>query len=273
MIRLDRLCVSRGGRAILRDVHATLEPGLIHVLIGPNGAGKTTLLRSLFGEMEISSGCIELDGHRLGTGRQKPALRKSWRDRFAYMPQDNSADIAMTALEVVVLGRLEKLQFHVDDATLRDAMARLEDAGIAHLANHIVGSLSGGQRQMVMFAQVLMRDAPAMLLDEPVSALDLKHQIALLDLVRRETRSMNRVTVVVLHDLNLACQYADNLLIVGNGTLQASGPPSRLATAELIGSVYGIEVEILRDRIGSPVIQPIAHRGGAKIIQRKDVTP
>ena len=135
-------------------------------------------------------------------------------------------------------------------------MARLDQAGIAHLAGRPIGSLSGGQRQMAMFAQVLMREPLALLLDEPVSALDLKHQLALLDLVRRETRARGHVTVVVLHDLNLACRYADTLLVVAGGTLKACGPPRDLVTADLIGSVYGVAVEILRDSRGLPVVQP-----------------
>jgi iron complex transport system ATP-binding protein len=256
MIRLDDVAVSRGAQPILQGVSATLDPGLVHAVIGPNGVGKTTLLRALFGELPLSAGGIELGGQRIGTGRVTSAFRRTWRDALAYMPQDSSTDLAMTVLEVVVLGRLGRLQFHVDDETLQAAMARLEAAGIAHLANREIGTLSGGQRQMAMFAQVLMRDPRAMLLDEPVSALDLKHQIGLLDVVRHETRAKNLVTVVVLHDLNLACRYADNLLIVAEGTLRASGSPRGLVTADLIGSVYGVEVEVLHDSIGSPVVQP-----------------
>lgn len=258
-MRLEAVAVARGGQPILTGVTASLEAGRIHAVIGPNGAGKTTLLRALFGDLPLVAGHIELGGRRhAGSGRFAAAKLKSWRSAVAYMPQDSTADIAMTVLEVVVLGRLGRLRFHIDDETLRAAMARLDDAGIAHLAGRSIGSLSGGQRQMAMFAQVLMREPLAMLLDEPVSALDLKHQLSLLDLVRRETRAKNWVTVVVLHDLNLACQYADNLLIVASGKLLACGSPRRLVTAELIGSVYGVEVEILRDSRDLPVVQPIA---------------
>jgi iron complex transport system ATP-binding protein len=109
---------------------------------------------------------------------------------------------------------------------------------------------------MALFAQVLMREPQTMLLDEPVSALDLRHQVGLLDLVRNETRTNGWVTVVVLHDLNLACQYADNLLVISDGTLKQSGAPRDIVTPELISDTYGIAVEILRDRRGNPVIQP-----------------
>lgn len=109
---------------------------------------------------------------------------------------------------------------------------------------------------MALFAQVLMREPQAMLLDEPVSALDLKHQVALLDMVRQETRANGWVTLVVLHDLNLACQYADNLLVISGGALKATGAPGDIVTPKLISETYGVTVEVLRDRRGNPVIQP-----------------
>lgn len=258
MIQLDNVSVHRQGRPIIDAVSAGLEAGKIHVIIGPNGTGKTTLLSAIFGELALASGQIGCGGHHLAAGKQPGRVLQVWREIFAYLPQDSSADIGLTVLEVVVLGRLGKLSLHIDDETLEAAMQRLAQAGIAHLAGRDIASLSGGQRQMVLFAQVMMREPLVMLLDEPVSALDLKHQLALLDLVRRETRARGWVTVIVLHDLNLACQYADNLLVVAQGKIQASGNPRDVVTAELIAATYGVEVEILRDRAGNPVIQPLS---------------
>lgn len=258
MIQLDNVSVYRQGRPIIEAVSTGLEAGKIHVIIGPNGTGKTTLLSAIFGELALASGQIRCGGQQLLPGKQPGRVLHAWREVFAYLPQDSSADIGLTVLEVVVLGRLGKLSLHIDDETLEAAMQRLAQAGIAHLAGRDIASLSGGQRQMVLFAQVMMREPLAMLLDEPVSALDLKHQLALLDLVRRETRARGWVTVIVLHDLNLACQYADNLLVVAQGKIQAAGNPRDVVTAELIAETYGVDVEILRDRAGNPVIQPLS---------------
>lgn len=258
MIQLDNVSVHRQGRPIIDAVSAGLDAGKIHVIIGPNGTGKTTLLSAIFGELALASGQIRCGEHHLATGKQPGRVLHAWRESFAYLPQDSSADIGLTVLEVVVLGRLGKLSLHIDDETLEAAMQRLDQAGIVHLAGRDIASLSGGQRQMVLFAQVMMREPRVMLLDEPVSALDLKHQLALLDLVRRETRARDWVTVIVLHDLNLACQYADNLLVVAQGKIQAAGNPRDVVTAELIASTYGVEVEILRDRAGNPVVQPFS---------------
>lgn len=258
MMLLENVGIYRQGCRILGGVSSQLDAGKIHIIIGPNGTGKTTLLNALFGELPLAEGQIRFGEQTLSPGKVRGKLLHGWRDTFAYLPQDTTADIDLTVLEVVVLGRLGKLSLHIDDQTLDAAMQRLEQAGIAHLAGREIASLSGGQRQMVLFAQVMMREPKAMLLDEPVSALDLKHQISLLNLVRRETRSRGWVTVIVLHDLNLACQYADNLLVVAQGKIQAAGKPRDVVTADLIAQTYGVEVEVLQDRLGNPLIQPVS---------------
>lgn len=257
MIEIENLSVKRGGQTIVRGVSTRLEGGRIHAIIGPNGTGKTTLLRAIFGDLPIENGVVRIEGKMISaTGRKRLS---DWREHIAYMPQDTGADAALTVLEVVVLGRLGKLSLHIDDETLEMAMDRLNQAGIGHLAGRDIASLSGGQRQMALFAQVLMRQPKVMLLDEPVSALDLKHQVSLLDIVRRETRANGWVTLVVLHDLNLACQYADNLLVIADGTLQACGPPKEIMTPDLVNRTYGIHVEVLFDRRGNPVVQPVGN--------------
>lgn len=257
MVRLDAIEVRRGAAPILKNLTLDLAPGRIHVVIGPNGTGKTTLIRALFGDLPIAAGSIRLGDETLLPGG-RGGRGRAWRDRFAYMPQDTHLDIAMTVLEVVVVGRLGRLGLRIDDETLRLATERLAEAGVLHLADRDIGTLSGGQRQMALFAQVLMREPRVMLLDEPVSALDLHHQIHLLDLVRRETRARDLATVVVLHDLNLACQYADRLIVLGPGGAMVEGHPRDIVTADLIRATYGAEVEVLRDSRGNPVVQPIA---------------
>ena len=258
MIQLDNLALARSGRTILHGLSTTLEPGAIHVVLGPNGTGKTTLLRAMAGDLPLAGGAITHGEHSRGAQAASRRVLEAWRRDFAYMPQDCSTEVSLSVLEVVVLGNLGQIGLRLDDALLQRAMEKLSQVGIAHLAGRSIGSLSGGQRQMAFFAQVLMREPKVMLLDEPVSALDLRHQIALLDRVRHETRSRNLVTVVVLHDLNLACQYADNLLVLVDGQLAASGHPGEIVTAALLQSTYGVAVDILQDRQGRPVVQPLS---------------
>lgn len=248
---LDKLTLHRGRHCVARDLSLRFQPGQVHVILGPNGAGKSSLLRALFGEFRPTSGTIA----RGGVSLDRETLR-GWRKMIGYMPQDTAVEASLTALEVVLLGRMEELSFHVDDATLHAAVTTMQSAGIAHLADHDILSLSGGQRQLALFAQVLLRDPDILLLDEPVSALDMHHQQKLLDIVHRETRGRNRISILVLHDLSLAAQYADQLILIANGELKAAGSPSSVLDADLIGRAYGVEVEILTDSAGAPVVRP-----------------
>lgn len=258
MVTFENLSIAHGRQTIMQGISTSLRRGLVHVIIGPNGTGKSTLLRTLFADLPLHAGQIHWQGAALSPGQHRARVVQSWRRDIAYMPQDNGLDISLSVLEIVVLGGLDSLTMHIDPSLLEQAMDCLQAAGIAHLAHRDVGNLSGGQRQMVLFAQVLMRNASMMLLDEPVSALDLHHQIAMLDLVREQTRARNLVTVIVLHDLNLACQYADNLLIFSHGTLQASGTPQAIISPELLSHTYGVDLEIVYDTGGLPLIQPLS---------------
>lgn len=255
MIRLEHVRVERSGQPVLDGVDTQLGAGAVHVVIGPNGAGKTTLLSTLTGTLPMAAGRIVHDDLRLEAGRNPRRALQAWREHFAYMPQDCSCDAALTVLEVVTLGDLNRLGLHLGDEQLERAAEKLSGLGIIHLAGRQIGSLSGGQRQMVFFAQVLMREPRAMLLDEPVSALDLRHQVALLDRVTEETHAKGLVTLVVLHDLNLACQYADNLLVISGGKLCAAGHPREIVTEALLQDTYGVQVDILRDHQQRPVVQ------------------
>lgn len=248
---LDNLTLHRGSHCVVKNLTLRLQAGQVHVVLGPNGAGKSSLLRALFGEFWPSVGTISRDGTTLS----RENLR-SWRKAIGYMPQDTAIEASLTALEVVLLGRMDELSFHVDDDTLRAAIETMQSVGIAHLAHHDILSLSGGQRQLALFAQVLLRDPGILLLDEPVSALDMHHQQTLLDIVHRETRSRNRISVLVLHDLSLAAQYADQLILIGDGELKAAGHPSEVLDAQLISRTYGVDVEILTDSAGAPVVRP-----------------
>ncbi|WP_018096812.1 ABC transporter ATP-binding protein [Sinorhizobium meliloti] len=248
---LDDLTLYRGRHCVAKDLYLRFLPGQMHVILGPNGAGKSSLLRALFGEIRPVAGTI-----RRGSTALSHRNLRAWRNAVGYMPQDTTIDASLTALEVVLLGRMGELSFHVDDDTLRAAAEVMESAGIAHLAEHDILSLSGGQRQLALFAQVLLRDPDILLLDEPVSALDMHHQQKLLDLAHRETRSRNRISILVLHDLSLAAQYADQLILIGDGQVKAVGRPSEVLDADLIGRTYGVEVEILTDSAGAPVVRP-----------------
>ena len=252
MLEISRLSLSLGQQTLLRDLSLTLHQGQVHVIIGPNGTGKTSLMRTLFGELTPDSGDI-----RLGDQSARQMTQARWRQQFGYMPQNIQLELDLSVIEVVVLGRLDSLSMRLADEDILAAGRALQALGIAHLADRPLYSLSGGQRQMVLFAQVLLRDPRIMMLDEPVSALDLHHQMQLMEHLCQQTREQQWITLVVLHDLNLACQYADSLLVLVNGGLLAAGRPAAIVTADLLEATYGVAVDILHDRQGRPVVQPL----------------
>lgn len=235
---------------LANNFNFTLEPGQVTAVLGPNGAGKSTLLKAMFGDVNMASGSISHLDDKLET---QPL--PSWRSKFGYMPQDIGLQVNLSVIEVVLMGRLNNLSLRIDDQLLGEGLQILNSIGMAHLANRNVSALSGGQRQMVLFAQAIMRNPEIILLDEPVSALDLHHQHVLLDHLVTWTRAHNYVSVMVLHDLNLAAQYADNLLVIKHGELISVGSPKDVLTTELVKNIYQVEARVHHDENGVPFIR------------------
>jgi len=252
VLELNKLTLAIGKQTLVDGLYLQLQPGQLHVIIGPNGTGKTSLLRALFGELAPEAGDIRFDGEPLS----RLHLAR-WRKRFGYMPQNIQLELDLSVLEVVVLGRLDSLSMRLADEDILAALQALQALGIAHLADRAMYSLSGGQRQMVLFAQVLLRDPQIMMLDEPVSALDLQHQMQLMEHLHHQTRAKQWVSLVVLHDLNLAAQFADQLIVLAGGKLQAFGPPAQVLDAALISRLYQVPVDIHHDRDGQPYIRTL----------------
>ncbi|MEL6114670.1 ABC transporter ATP-binding protein [Photobacterium sp. SP02] len=252
MLIVDKVNIQLGSLTLARDMRFELKPGQITAILGPNGTGKSTLLKTLFGEIKLSSGEIRYSGNLLSY-----KSLAQWRNKFGYMPQDINLDVNLTVIEVILLGRLDALSLRVDDRTLNQALHILDNIGISHLANRSVNTLSGGQCQMVLFAQALMRDPAIMMLDEPVSALDLHHQHVLLEHLVSQTREKQCITLMVLHDLNLAAQYADNLLVLKQGELVASGHPKQILTSELVQDIYNVEAQVITDDSGVPFVRTL----------------
>lgn len=251
MLELKDLNIKRGTLSIVENGALLLKPGKTYTILGPNGAGKSTLLKTIFGEVPFT-GSMSYKGQVYSN---KHPLR--WRKPIGYMPQDTLVEASLTALEVVLLGRIDALHMHVSDELLNEAAEILAMLGIAHLAHRDVMRLSGGQRQLVMFAQVLLRNPEILMLDEPVSALDMHHQLNLLSRVCQYTREQNLITVMILHDLSLAAQFSDEIILLGNSKIQAQGAPADVLKADLISELYRVDIEILYDSRGLPVIRPM----------------
>lgn len=216
--------------------HLTLDNlprGQVTILLGPNGSGKSTLLRAMAG-LNSAQGELLLDNHNLLT---QPFARRA--EQVVYLPQSLPAGVHLHVLESIMVAQRAAGGAH-SAAHQAQVMTLLRELGIEHLALHFLDRLSGGQKQLVGLAQSLIRQPSLLLLDEPLSALDLNYQFHVMDLVRRETRQRNIVTVVVVHDINIALRHGDYVLILKNGELVANGAPDEVITAENLARVYGV---------------------------------
>jgi iron complex transport system ATP-binding protein len=244
-----------GGRLVLDGVELAVQPGELLGVIGPNGSGKTTLVRLLSGVLAPAAGEVWLEGRPLATYGRREIAR-----RVAVVAQDAPLTFAFSALEVVLMGRaphLSRLGFSGarDLALARAAMSRLE---IADVETRPLDHLSGGERQRVLLARALAQDAPVLLLDEPTTHLDLRHQTGIYDVVRALCRHDGVAAVSVLHDLNLAALYCDRLLLLAGGRPVRSGTPDEVLTAEMLAGAYGAAVHVERHvATGRVVVLPL----------------
>lgn len=225
-----------GSRSVLEGVSFSAEEGEVTAIIGPNGAGKTTLLKMVAGLERPSSGKVLLDGTDVREMSREEVTRI-----VSYLPQENVIPGIMTVYEVVLLGRIPYLTWRVKNRDLQVVDRVLAELGMEGYAERLANQLSGGERQMVLIAQALVREPRVLLLDEPVSNLDIRNQLEILELVRRVTEERGVTTVVILHDLNLAARYADRLVVLNRGRVYASGTPREVLTPDLLPEVYGVE--------------------------------
>nr|WP_245551189.1 heme ABC transporter ATP-binding protein [Nocardia paucivorans] len=253
-VSLDR----RGGagtRRVLDDIDIDIRAGDVVALVGPNGAGKSTLLAVLAGELEPTTGVVELDGRPI-TGWTPVDMAR----RRAVLPQNHTVGFPFTAAEVVTMGRAPWQRTPRRDRDAELIAAAMTATDVTHLADRPFTGLSGGERARVALARVLAQDTTTLLLDEPTAALDLGHQEAVLGLAA-ERAAAGAAVVVVLHDLGLAAAYADRVAVLDAGRLVADGPPRTVLTGELLSRVYRYPVEVLdHPRTGAQLVLPARER-------------
>ncbi|MFE0102637.1 ABC transporter ATP-binding protein [Streptomyces sp. NPDC059009] len=246
--------VGYGGRSVIDGLDVSIPPGVITTIIGPNGCGKSTLLRTLTRLLKPSSGSVVLDGQDIVKLKTKDVAKK-----LGLLPQAPVAPEGLTVADLVARGRHPHQswlrQWSSDDA---DVVERaLAMTGVADLADRPVDSLSGGQRQRVWISMTLAQGTDLLLLDEPTTYLDLAHAIDVLDLVD-DLHESGCAVVMVLHDLNLAVRYSDNLVVMKDGAVLAQGHPRDVVTAELLYEAFGLRAKVIDDPVGDrPLIVPI----------------
>ncbi len=238
------LDVGHAGRPVLRQVDLTLRAGGITVLVGPNGCGKSTLLRTVAGLLDPLGGEVRIDDVPL-----RSLGRRALSQRLAFLPQASQAPAGVTVRELVRHGRYAHrgaLSRHTaEDTEAIDWALEVTDA--APLVDRRLDELSGGERQRAWLAMVLAQRAGVLLLDEPTTYLDMRHQFEVLDVVRRLAREHGIACGVVLHDLMQAAAYADHVVVVADGGITASGTPDDVIDPEVIDRAFGLRVHVVRD--------------------------
>ncbi|WP_186629843.1 ABC transporter ATP-binding protein [Rhodococcus sp. BP22] len=243
LLSLRGIRIRRGRRMVVPDLDLDIAPGTVVGLIGPNGSGKTTLLASISTGNSVSAGeihCGETDLTRL-----RPRQRARY---ISFVPQQTSLGFDLTVRQIVALGTTVTGSAATRDALIAGAM---ESAGCTHLADRPASRLSGGESQLVHIARALAQNAPILVMDEPISALDIAHQITVLTLARAHAHGIQgerrRVVITSLHDIDLAARFCDHLVLLDAGRIVASGAPADVLDADLLTDVYGVRVHTSLD--------------------------
>lgn len=241
-----------GDRPVLREVSLTLAPGELVALIGPNGSGKSTLLRALLGHL-LATGSVAWDDRALADWRRRDLAR-----RVAYLPQSPTHDVEHRVIDVLRLGRAPYWSaFGIESARDGEVVEQVaRRLALVELLSRRMDELSGGQRQRVFLGRCLVQQPGAMLLDEPNTYLDVRHQVEMTTILRELARDDGVAILMASHDLNLAAATADRLVLLKSGTVAASGSVDDVLEPELLSEVYGVRMRRITGST-TPVVIPV----------------
>ncbi len=254
----DNLSFVAGGRKILDDISCNIRSGCITALVGPNGSGKSSLMRLLVRLEKPEKGQVRLSGHDVMSFSRREFAR-----RLAFLPQDMQPPMALSVRELVACGRhphrpLWRTETKLDREIIDEA---LETTDLTDLSGRPVGALSGGERQRALIALALTQETQILMLDEPTTYLDLRYQIQILELVRKLQKDRNLTVCWVLHDLNEAAAYSDEVIVLAKGRCVATGSPESVLTPDFIHGVFGIDMlRLAHPADGAPILVPSRNR-------------
>jgi iron complex transport system ATP-binding protein len=258
LLSTRRLSLGYNSALVITDLDLAIPAGKVIALVGANGCGKSTLLRGLARLLQPQAGTVYLDGAEIFKLSTKAVAK-----RLGILPQGPVASAELTVRDLVAQGRYPYQNWlqqwsKEDERMVEQALAT---TGMTHLAERSLDTLSGGQRQRAWIAMALAQDTEILLLDEPTTFLDLAHQVEVLDLLYELNQREGRTIVMVLHDLNQACRYADYLVAIREGQVYAQGEPREVMTEVMVREVFGLECRIVPDPVaGTPMCVPIGRR-------------
>ena len=271
ILKIDEIECSYGAVKVLNGLNFSIEGGSFTGIIGPNGSGKSTLLKSLSRVLKPVKGAVLLNEEDLYSLDTRDVAKK-----MAVVPQETAVNFSFTVKDVVIMGRSPHLGLFQSEGIKDFEVARqaMELTNTYHLADRLITAISGGERQRVIIAKALTQEPKIILLDEPTSHLDINHQIEILSLLKRLNRENNLTIIAVFHDLNLAAQYCDSLVLMKSGSIFTLGEPEEVLTTDNIKEVYGASVLVRKHPVtGRPSIillsqdsQSISKKGRVHVV-------
>lgn len=255
-LRVQQVSLAYDSRSVVTDLDLQVPPGEVTVIVGANGCGKSTLLRGMARLLKPVSGQVLLDDDVVHTLPARQVARV-----LGILPQSPVAPETITVADLVARGRYPHQHWFrqwsaSDESAVATALARTDTL---HLADREVDSLSGGQRQRVWIAMALAQDPQVLLLDEPTTFLDVSHQLDVLDLLRALNTERGTTVVMVLHDLNLAARYADQLVVMQHGRVLATGTPAQVVTPAVVQEAFALTAQVIDDPVtGTPMVVPVS---------------
>lgn len=249
-VQIKNLSVSYEKTQVIQGLDLSIPAGKISIIIGSNGCGKSTLLKTVARILKPSAGEIYIGGKEIRT--QKP---KNIAKEVAFLPQSPKCPDQITVRELVGYGRFpyQKAVGGMDQHDKEQVEWAIRQTGLEAIADRLVDCLSGGQRQRAWIAMTLAQETPTILLDEPTTYLDMAHQLEVLELLKKLNREKQYTIVMVLHELNLACRFADHMIGMKDGNVVCEGSPKEAITKETLKQIYGIDAELMESPEGYPV--------------------
>ncbi len=240
-LEIKGACFSYGSRPVLENVTMSIGEGEVVSIVGPNGSGKSTLLKCI-NRILKPEGTILVDGADLARVKSRDLAKL-----LGYVPQSISHSFPATVFDTVLLGRKPYVDWSISSKDIEIVSNIISLMGLKNIALRQSDELSGGERQKVFMARALAQEPEVILLDEPTSNLDMRHQLEVLNIVKSLTKKKKMASVMAIHDLNLAAQFSDRLIFLEGGKIYNAGTPAEVITVENIRKIYGVEVDIINN--------------------------
>lgn len=254
-IKIKDVRFSYGSKEILKGVKADIGEGKLTGILGPNGCGKSTLLKNILGYLKKNEGDIKIVGKELGDYSQKELART-----VALVPQKSNLMSPMSVEEFVIMGRLPHMKSSWGGYTKSDkeiSHKYMKEMDVDKFKERGATSLSGGEFQRVLLARALTQNPEILLLDEPTSAMDLSHAVELMARVKSKVKEEKLTSVAVIHDLNLASMFCDEIILMEEGMVKYTGTPAEVITEKKLKEVYNLNSRVIKDEQGNPYVIPL----------------